>query len=152
MYDLLQAAGAGDRQDLLLAYANSLGVENKPPPPPVPMVPLNAAMLAANVAVVGYNAGNGGIVVQFADQRYAPVAQPGDALREATYEIGRFALTPRALRQLLDAALATAKAYESALGKPLPTVDQFNAAAAMSTLIQPAAPPPPSPEDSPPTE
>lgn len=131
----------GVAYDLLGAYAS--GMENKPPPPPqIPVVPLSANSLLANVVGVGYYAGNGAIMLQLGEQRPAPVQKIGDPQSEAVFEIGRFALTPRALRQLLDAAQIAAKDYESALGKPLPTMDQFNAAAAMKGLF-----PFPTPED-----
>jgi len=140
----LLSGGEGVAFDALQAYAQAM--ESKPPPPPVPVIALNSPLLAANVVAIGYFAGNGGIMMQLGDQRAIPV-EPGQPQREAVYEIGRFALTPRALRQLLDSAQAAAKDYESNVGKPLPTMDQFNAAAAMAGLFQPQPPPPdPRPE------
>lgn len=109
----------------------------KQTPPPLPLVPMNAATLAANVAFVEYVKGNGSIMLNVADLRTAPVMNIGEPTREAVFEVGRFMLTPRALRQLLDAATAAADAYEQAAGEPLPKIDQFMARAAMSTLIPP---------------
>lgn len=118
---LADAGGIGAHQDLLGAYAKSLTMENKPPPPPpIPVVPMNAVTFAANVAYVGYSPGNGAILLSLADQREAPVTNIGDKSKHAIFEIGRFVLTPRSLRQLLDSASDAAKAIESATGSPHP--------------------------------
>jgi len=110
-------------------------MEQKPERQDLPVVPLNAATLAANVAIATYLTGNGGFVVLLADQRMAPINQIGEKPKDAIFEIGRFFLTPRALRQLLDTASAAVQKYKDAVGRDLPTVDQFNASAAISTLL-----------------
>ena len=117
-------------------------MSEKQPPPPLPIVPLNAATLAANVAFVEYVKGNGSIMLNVADLRSAPIKNVGDPPQDAIFEVGRFMLTPRALRQLLDAANAAAAAYAETAGEPLPKVDQFMARAAMTTLIPPMGQPP----------
>lgn len=99
--------------------------------PQIPFVPMNALTLAANGAVVSYGAGNGAIFLQIIDQHLAPVQNVTDQPVNANYEIGRFVLTPRALRVLLDTAISTAKAFEDATGKPLRTLAQFDADASM---------------------
>lgn len=126
-------------EGVLTAYAALM--ENKPTPPPrIPMLPMNAPTLAANVAMIEFISGNGGIQLFIGDQRYAPKQNIDEPLREATFETGRFMLTPRALRQLLDGATAAVQKYEETTGKPLPTIDQFIAGRAMEGLLKPQPP------------
>ncbi len=108
-------------------------------PPQLPLVPIPAPTQFANIATVGFNPGNGAIHLQVAELRDGGVQNIGDKPVAAIFELGRFAVTPRALRQLLDTAQVAAKKYEESVGSPLPTIDQFIARAAMPGLI----PPPP---------
>ena len=72
--------------------------------PQIPLVPLNAATLRANDAFISFAPGAAGITLYLIDQREAPVLKIGDPARMANFEVGRFELTPRALRMLLDSA------------------------------------------------
>jgi hypothetical protein len=116
------------------------------PKPPV-MVPLNGPTLAANVALVTFNASNGGFSLQLYDQRHAPVKEIGLAPGAANFEIGRFALTPRALRMMEEQLADAIRAYERSVGVPLKTTAQFNASAALSGLHDLLQTPPPAPDD-----
>jgi hypothetical protein len=113
----------------------------------VPLVPMNTPMIAANLAVVMYNSNNGSFSLNLIDQRSAPVNHVGDALRTANFEVGRFELTPRAVRVLEESIAKALAAYKSALGHDLQTIAQFDASAAMpglENLIQPPKPSDPS--------
>jgi|GEM_PF-7098090 len=116
-------------------------MDEKPTDPKaIPFVPLNATTLGSNLVAVYFTPGNGGIELQVGEQRSAPVQHLGDQPQSAVFEIGRFMLTPRALRQLLTTAIAAEKAYEKATNSALPTESQFIAQAAVSSLeglIQP---------------
>lgn len=104
-------------------------------PKPVPLVPSPMATLQANIAIVQFYPGNGSVALSLLDQRNAPVDKLGDVPALANYELGRFALPPRALRMLLDTANAAAAAYKDATGSDLPTLDQFNARAHIPGLL-----------------
>lgn len=111
---------------------------------PLPVFPAAGPTLSANRVFTTYNTGNGSIMLIAADQRFAPIDQLADEPSEAVFELGRFALTPRALRELLDSVNATVRSYEVDHA-PLPTNDQFIARAAMtglSGLLHPPSPPP----------
>ena len=93
---------------------------------------------------VSFAAGAGSVTLYLIDQREAPVTQIGEPLRMANFEVGRFELTPRALRMLIDSAEKAAKGWSEAMKEPLPTIDQFNARAQMpnlQNLLQPPKPP-----------
>jgi len=120
-------------------------MEEKPElPPQIPVVPMNAPTLRANIVLVQYHPGNGGITLNLVDQRDAPVMQVGDVPKTANFEVGRFELTPRALRILADTIHTALKAYREDTGSDLPTLDQFNARLQMpnlQNLLQPPKPP-----------
>jgi hypothetical protein len=104
-----------------------------------------ASSVLTNIAIASYEVGNGQFMLGIAEQRLVsgvdlPPNLPEDA-REIIFEHGRFALTPRAARQLLDTLVAAVRAYEDTVGSPLPTIDQFVARAAMTTLGGPTRSP-----------
>lgn len=107
---------------------------------PLPVLPLNGPTIAVNIAAAQFIPGNGSIQLQVAEVRDAAVERVGDLPRQALHEIGRFVLTPRALRQLLDSTVVAIKAYEDNVGT-IPTQDQYIARAAMTGLIPPPDPP-----------
>jgi hypothetical protein len=115
-------------------------MEKKPQPPPqFPIVPLRKNTTAANMVVVSYGPGSGGILLQVAEVRDSAVEHVGEKPVTAIFEVGRFALTPRALRQMFDATVAAVKAYEDSEGHPLPTQDAYIARGAMPGLLPPAS-------------
>jgi hypothetical protein len=119
--------------------------DSKKPNAPI-MVPSNGITLAANVGLISFNAANGGFFLQLYDQRHAPVKDVGAAPLTANFEIGRFMLTPRALRMLEEQLVDAVRAYERAMGVPLKTTAQFNASAALSGLHTLLQTPPVTPE------
>lgn len=108
-------------------------MESKPPAKAIPFVPLNAPAININVILCNYIAGNGGIELTVFDQRAAPVAAIGDVPQDANFMVGRFFLTPRALRMLSDQVAVAIRNYEAVAGT-LPTQDAFVANAALSTI------------------
>jgi hypothetical protein len=74
-----------------------------------------------------FTPGAGSFTLYLLDQREAPVIQVGDPLRQANFEIGRFDLTPRAVR-MLEASLAAAiKRHEETTGAALPSLADLDA-------------------------
>lgn len=96
-----------------------------------------------NIVTLEFIKGNYGIQLNLAELRPAPVEKIGDPVISAMFELGRFMLTPRALRTLLDKAQDAAQQYELAMGSPLPTESQFLAAVAMKDLLKPPVNPEP---------
>jgi hypothetical protein len=133
-------AGIGS-PDALSFCAEGLTMESKPQQPQYPIVPLASPTQLVNIVLVEFIRGNYGIQLTVGELRTAPVQSLGEPARSAIFEAGRFALTPRALRNLLDKAQAAAKAYEEAVGTPLPTESQFLAGAVIPTLLQAPKPP-----------
>jgi hypothetical protein len=107
----------------------------KEAPKGLPIIPLNGPTLAAHVALAAFHPGNNGITLAIAEERDA-VAQLGAPLVRALFELGRFSLTPRALRELSDSVQAAIKAYEDSIGT-LPTKTDFMARFAMKGLLTP---------------
>ncbi|HEY2473872.1 MAG TPA: hypothetical protein VGI19_03630 [Candidatus Cybelea sp.] len=100
-----------------------------------PIVPSPDPTLSANLIGVTYVPGNGAIFLQIAELREAPVEKAGDKPVTAIYEFARFCLTPRALRQLYDTAIAAVKAYEEGEGHPLPTQEAYVVRAVIPGLL-----------------
>lgn len=123
--------------DMLSRYAEELVMESKSQ---YPVVPLRGPTQFVNIVNLEFINGNYAIQLQLAELRPAPVQAIGDAAGSAIFEVGRFVLSPRALRNLLDKAQAAAKAYADSTGSALPTESQFLANAALPTLLPPQPP------------
>ena len=93
------------------------------PPPQIPLVPMAQHTLSANVAFCTY--GPAGFQLVLIDQRQAPVAQVGDTPINTNFEIGRFQLTPAALRGLETSIIAAVQNFKNVNGADLPTRDQM---------------------------
>ncbi|HEX3457857.1 MAG TPA: hypothetical protein VHR97_07860 [Candidatus Baltobacteraceae bacterium] len=128
---------------MLSHFANGLCMEEKSAQPLAPVVPLGTAAQFVNIVVVECIRGNGAIQVQLAEMRQAPVQRIGDQPFSAIFEVGRFILSPRALRQLFDKTQEAVRQYEEATGAPLPTESQYLAGAAMKDLLKPPDKPTP---------
>jgi hypothetical protein len=127
--------------DLIFAFAKECNVPDDQPiivPSPVPTQ-------FVNVVHAEYTKGNGTLHLQLSEYRQAPVERIGDKPKYAFFEIARFALTPRALRMLVEKAQQAMKDYETAVGVPFPTEAKFLADAALGTI----SPPPPKGEEPP---
>jgi hypothetical protein len=118
-------------------------MEQKPQQPQYPLVPLPTPTQMVNIVTLEFIRGNYAIQLNLAELRPAPVQKIGDLVGSAMFEVGRFVLTPRALRNLLDKAQEAAQQYESATGSPLPSESQFLAGVAMKDLLKPPANPEP---------
>jgi len=106
-------------------------------PKPVPIVNHAGSTVFANIASLAFNVGTGQFQLIVGEQRFIeglelPRRAP-DETKEAIFELGRFAISPRAARQLLDSVVAAVSAYEENAGD-LPTVAQYVARSAMTTL------------------
>lgn len=110
--------------------------ERAPQQPQLPIVLLDAPTLRANIVFVNCNPGNGSITLYAIDQREAPAKEAGGPLVLTNFEVGRFELTPRALRGLLDSVLKSAENFKALYGRALPTIPEFEAAGAMTGLLQ----------------
>jgi hypothetical protein len=122
---------------------------DKPAPKKLAVVSADGPSIFVNVAAANYMLINGAFQVQFAEERVVGGSERprgvDDDATAAIFEIGRFYLTPRAVRMLIDALQVAAKTYEDSIGEPLPNIDQFNAQAAIKTLpVLGQAPMPPS--------
>jgi hypothetical protein len=112
----------GDGVDRRLSVEVVLVPEEKKQPP-IPLVPMAQHTLSANVVFCTY--GPAGFQLVVLDRRHAPVAKVGDAPINANFEVGRFQLTPAAVRQLEKSIADALQNFKNLIGVDLPTTEQM---------------------------
>lgn len=93
------------------------------PRPPIPTIPMAQHTLSANIAFCTY--GPAGFQLVLFDQRSAPVTNVGDLPVTANFEIGRFQLTPAALRGLETSIATAVQNFKNVNGVDLPAREQM---------------------------
>jgi hypothetical protein len=123
-------------------------MEDQPHPHVVPFVPLDDSTISANIVWLNYGAGT--FQLQLVEQRHAPVNMIGEFAGLANFEVGRYALTPLALRYLEREIANALRAYETAMGSPLPSIAKFESGFHVANLERDLGTMPRPPEAEPP--